>query len=573
MNVTEPRVGGKTLIIVPELCNPSTDEYHKWYRFPHNPLYVASYLRATGVDVDMLNLNHCGNQELQKVLTSQHYDYVYTGGNDSDGYAIHRLIPDLRSISGDSIIIVGGLLGFTHPEYVCNTFQPDYLVTGESEVTVLRLISQLSKDEPIGEVPGLAFLDGDGFCTTGVAPRIRDLDSIPFPDYEGFGYDDYIDKFSYEWAYQGMVDVSDESVRCGFVQGSRGCFATCTFCRVGQMKYSFRSIDNLMLETKHLMSKFNVNRIEFVDQVFAAKKERVYELCEKIAPLGISWTIQLRVNLVDQELLSTMKASGCNHIVYGYESMDDDLLGIMQKGVTSAEIEYAVRATKDAEITAHGNFIFGHPGETEQSIDKTLSFYRENRSYCFGLAMTLPLPGSTIFESLVKQSGDGDHLMRYFGHPSNEDFVNFSEVSDRKLEWVKFIMGMEPAVNRVRKYDFVKPFDRGYIVDLDCPVCSQKIVRQKIYLNRAEMYAPIGIDIVRCVCPHCLQKFYHDMYRVKHNGAWLGIILNDVWLSIMYVIARFVMPLPIPKPIRNMGRNIFGLIARAFSSVSRPLIS
>ena len=70
MNVTEPRVGGKTLIIVPELCNPSTDEYHKWYRFPHNPLYVASYLRATGVDVDMLNLNHCGNQELQKVLTS-----------------------------------------------------------------------------------------------------------------------------------------------------------------------------------------------------------------------------------------------------------------------------------------------------------------------------------------------------------------------------------------------------------------------------------------------------------------------------------------------------------------------
>ncbi len=89
MNVTEPRVGGKTLIIVPELCNPSTDEYHKWYRFPHNPLYVASYLRATGVDVDMLNLNHCGSQELQKVLTSQHYDYVYTGGNDSDGYAIY----------------------------------------------------------------------------------------------------------------------------------------------------------------------------------------------------------------------------------------------------------------------------------------------------------------------------------------------------------------------------------------------------------------------------------------------------------------------------------------------------
>jgi len=567
MNVTESVVAKKTLIILADVGDSSTHEQHRWYRFPHNPLYVSSYLREMGLDVDILNLNHCRKQELQEVLSSKPYDYIYIGGNDPDGSAIHKLISDLRRVNVDSIIIIGGLLGFTHPEYVCTTFRPDYLVAGESEVTVFRLINQLSNEEPIGEIPGLAFLDSDGFCTTGVVPRTRDLDSIPFPDYEGFGYDHYLDKFSYEWAYQGMLDISDESVRCGFIQGSRGCFATCTFCRVGQMKYNFRSIDNLVLEAKHLIRNFRVNRIEFVDEVFAAKQERVYELCEKIAPLGIDWTVQLRVNLVDQELLSVMKAAGCIHIVYGYESMDDDLLRIMQKGVTSAEIEHAVRATKNAEITAHGNFIFGHPGETEQSIDKTWSFYRKNRSSCFGLAMTLPLPGSTLFDRLVKESSDWDHLMRYFGQPSNSDFINYSDVSDRKLEWVSFMIALECSVNRIRKYDSVKQFDRGYIVDLDCPVCSQRILRQKIYLNRSQLHSQIGVDLVRNVCPHCMQKFHHDMYRVKNHGQWLYIVLNDVWLSLMYVIGRFVIPLPIPKTIRNMGRNMYGLITRTLSSV------
>jgi radical SAM superfamily enzyme YgiQ (UPF0313 family) len=96
-------------------------------------------------------------------------------------------------------------------------------------------------------------------------------------------------------------------------------------------------------------------------------------MCAKLMPLKFTWSGTSRVT-TDYETLKVMKEAGCRLLIVGYESGDPQILKNIKKGAT---VEMALRFTENCKklgLTIHGDFIVGLPGETRETIRKTIDF-------------------------------------------------------------------------------------------------------------------------------------------------------------------------------------------------------
>jgi radical SAM superfamily enzyme YgiQ (UPF0313 family) len=103
------------------------------------------------------------------------------------------------------------------------------------------------------------------------------------------------------------------------------------------------------------------------------------------------------VDTVDFELLKLMRKSGCYQIMYGVESADETILKNLNKKITLQKVEETVADTKKAGIECRLAFMIGNPGETEETIKKTINYaiYLDPDLVTFNI--TTPYPGTEMF--------------------------------------------------------------------------------------------------------------------------------------------------------------------------------
>jgi hypothetical protein len=153
---------------------------------------------------------------------------------------------------------------------------------------------------------------------------------------------------------------------------SRGCPALCTFCLWPQThsghRWRLRSNEDVANEVKWALQNFDgLKEIFFDDDTFNYKGKRTIELCEKLGPLGFTWSCTSRVT-TDYDTLKAMKEAGCRLMIVGYESGDPQILKNIKKGAT---VDMARRFTENAHklgLTIHADFIVGLPGESRESL-------------------------------------------------------------------------------------------------------------------------------------------------------------------------------------------------------------
>jgi len=140
-----------------------------------------------------------------------------------------------------------------------------------------------------------------------------------------------------------------------------------------------------------------LKEIFFDDDTFNIRKSRVIELCEKLKPLNFTWSCTSRVT-VDHETLKAMKDAGCRLLIVGYESGDPQILKNIKKGAT---IEQAGRFTKNCKklgLLIHGDYIIGLPGETPQSIRRTIDFAKRMDTETIQVSIAHPYPGTEFYD-------------------------------------------------------------------------------------------------------------------------------------------------------------------------------
>ncbi|MFN8392041.1 MAG: radical SAM protein [Bdellovibrionota bacterium] len=188
------------------------------------------------------------------------------------------------------------------------------------------------------------------------------------------------------------------------IEAGRGCTFKCDFCVI--QKYfdstqNLRSIETIVEEIKRLPHR---NRLMFfVDDNMVSHPEHTKLLCEALIPLKIRWVSQATITLAhDAELVRLLKASGCEGVLIGFESLNRENLRQMNKSFGGARGGPAAAIAKlhAAGIRIYGTFIFGYDHDTLQSFEETLSFCIDQKLFIVAFNHLTPFPGTPLYQRL-----------------------------------------------------------------------------------------------------------------------------------------------------------------------------
>ena len=157
-------------------------------------------------------------------------------------------------------------------------------------------------------------------------------------------------------------------------------------------------------EVRYALEQFpNIKEIFFDDDTFNYRKERTIELCQKLKPLNFTWSCTSRVT-TDYDTLKAMKEAGCRLLIVGYESGDPQILKNIKKGATVDMAQRFTANCKKLGLLIHGDFIIGLPGETRESIRKTIDFAKRLDTETIQVSIAHPYPGTEFYDYVKKNN-------------------------------------------------------------------------------------------------------------------------------------------------------------------------
>lgn len=367
------------------------------YVMPMGILYVSAYVKRSDIaNVYTLNLNHESGEEydiLQSYITKNNIDFVGLGGLSGEYSDIFRVVSYVRKIDPNVIIQVGGGIMTADPMVTMQAMPDvDFGIIGEGEQTSVELIDAIARGLDVTSVNGIIYRGENGLRITNRRVEIDDLDTLPLPDYEGFNYAEYL---------RLNPDLSDEGKKYSQVSviGGRSCKYNCTFCfHPSGSKYRQRSLDSIFSEIDYLVKNYDISYIALREELFATDNERVRQFCERVRVYDFDWSIQLRIDSINQELVDLLKNTRCRYLFVGVESADDRVLKSMRKGITLTQIEHALDMLRDAGLNSRSGVIFGDTVETFETAMFTLDWFKRNYTkYRMFVDMIIAFPGSVLY--------------------------------------------------------------------------------------------------------------------------------------------------------------------------------
>ncbi len=278
----------------------------------------------------------------------------------------------------------------------------DFVIRGEFDYGVV----EFAQGKPLGEIEGISYrVDGQVVHNPPRPPlQMEDLDRLPFVT-SVYKRDLHIENYNVPFLLHPYVAFYT----------SRGCPALCTFCLWPQTlsghAWRVRSAENVAQEIRQALKWFpQAKEFFFDDDTFNIRKDRVLELCGKFKPLGFRWSCTARVHS-DYETLKAMAEAGARLLIAGFESGDPGILKNIKKGATVEMGREFARNCKKLGILIHADFIIGLPGETRDSIQRTIDFARELDAETIQVSIAHAYPGTEMYEHLTKNGFLADRPM------------------------------------------------------------------------------------------------------------------------------------------------------------------
>jgi anaerobic magnesium-protoporphyrin IX monomethyl ester cyclase len=188
---------------------------------------------------------------------------------------------------------------------------------------------------------------------------------------------------------------------------TRGCPFACEFCSnaVFGVTYRERSPKSVLDEVEEALA-LGYNRIHFVDDVFTLNRRRVIEICQEILAreMEFKWECLGRVDSIDRSTSEAMKKAGCDRIFFGIESGDESILKLMNKRISLHQACSAVEAARAAGLKTGAFFILCYPGETDETVLRTIRFAASLYLDYLSFTIPYPLPGTRLSERIKSKA-------------------------------------------------------------------------------------------------------------------------------------------------------------------------
>lgn len=302
----------------------------------------------------------------------------------------------LRKLFPSALIVGGGSHPSALPEQtLLQSPSLDAVVLGDGEDAILELCAGL----PPSQITGIVCRTQAGPFRTPARSYDRNLDVLPYPAR-------HLLDMNFHTSLSAAV-IPNLSLRTTTIVSARGCPFACAYCAESRSKTGMRwhSPDYVIGEIEHILSRYRVEALYFIDSMFEYNRKRTEELCTLLINSGLNkklvWSVQARANSMDADLLRLMKEAGCIQIEYGFESGSQKILDRMGKASTVEAAIKAAALTKECGIRLFANMMFGYPGETEDDFDLSVEFIRTIKPHAIGAYALEAFPGTALYDELV----------------------------------------------------------------------------------------------------------------------------------------------------------------------------
>lgn len=265
----------------------------------------------------------------------------------------------------------------------------DAVAFGEAETTC----AELEAGAGLKDIKGLAWRDNGDARINELRPLHENLDALPFPDWSMAHVDRYI------------IDHARRNPVLPLIT-SRGCPFDCIFCASDVTfgnRIRYRSIDNVIEETKELVHKHGAREINIWDDNFTLRRSRVIEFCEALLRLRLK-RVSLKVpagikpDIGDYEMFRLMKRAGFYSVCIAVETGDQDIMDRLGKKVKVDKVKDVVAAARRAGLLVNGFFMLGLPFDTEETMLRNIDHACSLPLHEANFFITVPFPGTELYD-------------------------------------------------------------------------------------------------------------------------------------------------------------------------------
>jgi len=373
--------------------NPSIIEKHRGFNPPLGLLYLASSLKAkTRFEVEVLDTQplKLTYPHLELALAQKSFDVVGISAMSFTLLDAFLTAQAVKKVRPSTLSILGGTHVHLFPEETIGLDGIDFALMGEAENSLVDFLNEWTQG-PIDQtkIAGLIFKNGEGRIIKNEIKPMSDLDGIRFPQRDLLNIRDYSSLLS-----RGSL--------CTTIISSRGCPFKCAFCdrplSPVTSHFRARSAKNVVDEIQECVD-LGIKDFLFYDDTFTVSRKRVLAICEEILQrqLRIRWDIRTRVDLVDEEMLRTLKKAGCLAIHYGVEAGNDKILQVIKKGFTVSKVKEVFGLTRRLGIETLAYFMIGLPSEVAKDIQDTFDLAMDLRPDYAHFTIFSPYPGTELY--------------------------------------------------------------------------------------------------------------------------------------------------------------------------------
>lgn len=315
------------------------------------------------------------------------WDAIYVGKPLAVGFSVLtgegikdvvRICKRIKERFPDVATVLGGVHPTILPEQTLENPYVDWIVTGDGEEALKELMWLVKKG------------------TRGIDHIRRgkkvDLDKLPFPAWH-------------------LIDVERYNKRIGGlnIYTSKGCPFPCTFCHntIHNPKWRGMSAERVVRDVKRLKYTYGIEHFIIHDDNFVVDKKRALDIAEGLEELGVSWSINIRIDSISEEFLRGLMKGGLNEVRIGCESGNDRVLTkVVRKSIHSRDIVQAVHTCSRLRLRTLLSFVIGWPTETRDERQSTISLVQLLCNSCrkvsvYPLWIYNPYPGTSLFKKAI----------------------------------------------------------------------------------------------------------------------------------------------------------------------------
>ncbi|MBN2534719.1 MAG: B12-binding domain-containing radical SAM protein [Spirochaetales bacterium] len=358
---------------------------HLTYGLPNpitGPLILGGMLKKEGHDVSVYEELY-KDFDFKKLCDSDIIGIYTMSGNSTRAYELGDYFKAKKKK-----VIIGGMHATALPHEALQ--HADQVVVGEAESVINAVINGDIQDKIV------------------YAPKIMNLDTIPFPDYS----------------------ILKTPCAVGNVLTTRGCPFHCIYCSTSRIfgPYRERSIENVLAELSDL-KKQGFAYMNFQDDNFTFNKNRAKRLLEEMIERKLYFKSTFffgRADLgEDEELLSLLQKANFKTVLLGIESINQRTLDDINKKIKIERIRKSIFRLKEYKIKVITSLVLGLDTDTKENIRQSVEFCKEIDAYTLQPAVLTPIPGTELYKQFENQNRIITYRGKYF------DFMHVTFIPKR----------------------------------------------------------------------------------------------------------------------------------------------